>query len=474
MGPVDPQPPRPGPTWAVPWPAIAVAIALAGTTIGVYASTVGYGFVNWDDPLYVYENPHVLSGLRWDEVEWAFSEQWVGYRIPLTWLSLQGDATIWGKDPAGYHLTNVLLHAIDTAVFYLLLRQMTGSTGRSAAAALLWALHPLHVESVAWVTERKDVLSGLFGLLAIWAYVGYVRSRSDGWLAAVFFLQGCGIAAKPMLVTLPFGLLLLDAWPLNRLRRPADLVPLAREKLPLFLLSFAAVLVTVQTQTEAMSDADAVPISYRVTTVVMGYVRYLGMTFWPTDLAGFYPYRTSPRPVWQPAAAAALLLALTAGAVALRRRAPYLLVGWLWFLGTLLPVSGLLQSGAQELADRFTYWPHLLLFVAIVWAAADATRWLGNRAGGVLRVVLAIASVLACAALSRQQMTIWQDGRSLWGRTVAQYPDNLYAWVHLGDAYLAANDKDEAVRCYDQCLRMNPECLSARVNRSIALGTLQQ
>jgi len=459
------------------WLHALIAAGLAAVAAVVYAPAVGYEFVSWDDPFYVYDNPKVLRGLTWEGLDWAFTEIFVpvtGNWHPLTWLSLQIDAAVWGADPAGYHLTNVLLHAANTALVYLALRRLTGAAGRSAAVALVWAVHPLHVESVAWVSERKDVLSTLFGLLGIWTYAAYAASPSDRRLALIFALLGLGLMAKPMLVTFPFVLLLLDYWPLGRVRTPWNWLPLVREKLPLFLLVAASCLVTMYTQRQAgaVGDKPGEGPSTRVAGVAVAYTTYLRQTIYPSGLAALHPRPDGPSPGWAPAAiaAAAGLTAVTVGAWALRRRAPYLLVGWLWFIGTLVPAIGLVQIGSHEYAERYTYFPHIGLFAALVWAGADLLGRVPWGTAARAAVVFGVAGVLAAAA--RQQLPYWQDSPALWGRVAAIYPNHTAPWLALADYYRRQGRVEEALRCLDECDRIRPDFYPARVFRLIILGKL--
>jgi hypothetical protein len=453
---VEPDPTRP-PRWFVRLP---VAAGIAAVTALVFWPATAYGLVAWDDPLYVGLNGNVRDGLTAGGAFDAFVRIWAGYWIPLTWISFQLDVTLWGNDPRGFHVTNVLLHAANAALVYLLLVRLTGSPVRAAAVALLWALHPLRVESVAWVTERKDVLSGFFGLLGVWAYARYAEHRTNAWMGATFACFVLGMMAKPALITFPCCLLLLDAWPLGRLRRAADLAPLVREKAPLFLLVVAFAYLTVATQDEARLSLEQQPAPARVRTALVGYAMYLGKTVWPDGLAAFYPIPPDPRPLWQPAAAALVLAILTGAALAVRRRVPAVPVGWLWFVGTLFPTCGVLQSGPQEYADRFTYWPHIGLMLALVFLVGD---WAARvRAGRLLAAVVFAVLLVASAVVTRETLPHWRDGVALWTRVVAVYPENVFAWGNLGEARALAGDREGARQAYEECLRLNPDSKGAR------------
>jgi hypothetical protein len=452
----------PNPTHPRPWPTrLFVALAIVVLTAVVFAPTTTYGLTNFDDPEFITINAAVRDGLTLDGVWWAFTEVWAQNWIPLTWVSLQLDVTVWAGDPRGFHVTNVALHAASAGLLYLVLLRVTGAPIRCAAVALLWALHPLRTESVAWVSERKDVLSVFFGLLGLWSYTRYVESRSGAWMAAVFGLFALGMMAKPGLITFPCCLLLLDAWPLNRLRRARDLVPLVLEKAPLFILVVACAFVTMYAQEGSRSSLGEHPLGARVRTALVGYVLYLDKTVWPDELAGYHPFPANPRPLWQPVGAAVLLVALTAAAVALRRRAPYLLVGWLWFLGASFPTCGLFQTGHHEYAERYTYWPHIGLMFAVVFGVADLVA----RARALRWAALAGCAVLLVASVwvTRETLPHWRDGVAFWTRVTSVHPDSPIGWRVLGEARLAAGDREGARAALKECLRLHPKESGARV-----------
>jgi hypothetical protein len=442
-----------------------VALGLVVVTAVVFAPAVRNGFVGLDDGATVVNNPPVRGGVdidgdRWDGgltaagVVWAFLALHHGYWHPVTWLSLQIDVTLFGPEPCGFHLTNVALHALNAGVLFLVLRRLTGCTGRSAAVALLWALHPLRVEPVSWVTARKDMLSGLFFFLSIAAYIRYTAAESRVWYWLTFGAFAAGMATKPMLVTTPCVLLLLDAWPLGRLRSGADLPRLVWEKTPFFLLSvvFTGITMLAAADLGATHSLLAHPPSARATTALVGYGAYLRLTFWPSGLA--IPYLLGPRPDWQPLAAAGVLVAITLFALELRRRAPYLAVGWLWFVGMLLPVSGLFQSGNQAYADRFTYLPHVGLLVALVWGAADLAGRLRVPVAARWAVVAALAA--GCAVQCERLIPNWRSARTLFERTVAVNPDVPDGWYGLSLVCFEEGRYDEAIRCADEAFRAAP------------------
>jgi protein O-mannosyl-transferase len=548
---------------------IAVCVALAALTLGTMGPGCWNGFTNYDDNDYVTNNRQVKAGLSIASVRWAFTTMHAANWHPLTWLSLELDTTLFGDSAWGYHLTNLLLHTANVLLLFLALRRLTGAVWRSAAAAALFAVHPAHVESVAWVAERKDVLSGLFWMLTMLAYAWYVER--PGWkryllVATVFAL---GLMAKPMLVTLPCVLLLLDYWPLGRLKsdirypksegNPKPEIPMTQtgspgfwslgirflnflrissfgfrilEKLPLFALTAAACLVTMAAQKGAMSSLERLPFRERVLNTVAAYGAYLGELVWPTKLAVLYPHPHGGLPL-EDVARAALILAAITGLVLWARRRRYLAVGWLWFLGTLVPVIGLVQVGAQSMADRYTYLPYIGLFIAISWGVGDlaarrpaatrailapaalllglwaplaiwaltgngtqmmqdgllyrfvvgltvfavlgwATGWLaGLWPARVSPLVPALTLILGIwIALSAWQTRLWLTSIWLWEYTVAVTPDNPLAHNALGDAYWNSkhpNRIELAREHFLTTLRLTPQHAKAHNNLALIL-----
>jgi tetratricopeptide (TPR) repeat protein len=389
---------------------------------------------------------------------------------PLTWVSLQLDCQLYGLEPWGYHLTNVLLHAASGVVLFLVLRRMTGAVGRSAFVAALFAVHPLNVESVAWVAERKNVLSTFFWMLTLAAYVRYAERPGVGRYLLLALVFALGLTAKAMLVTLPCVLLLLDYWPLRRLRLaggapgavtaagralgPVPLRLLLLEKVPLLLLSAGCCVLTVKAQTGVVMSLETFPLGVRLRNALVAYAEYLGRMFWPADLAIFYPHPGSALSAGRLALAGGLLLAITALALAQARRRPYLLVGWLWYLGTLVPVIGLVQVGLQAVADRYTYVPLVGVFIALTWGAADLlARW---RVPTVALVPLAGAVLAALWVRTYDQVPSWRDSVTVWGHAVAVTPPNPVARHSLGVGYLQRGDFEEAIAQCDEALRIDP------------------
>ena len=436
--PPDPSRPRN----PVGWPAAAVAVA----AILLYLPALGHQFLNYDDDLYLTRNPHLRLGLSRAGLAWAFTTDHGANWFPLTWLSWLLDYRIWGLDPRGFHLTNLLLHAASAALLYLVLARLTGAVGRSAFVAGVFALHPVHVEPVAWAATRKDVLSGLFWMLTLWAYVRYAEQRSWRRYLPVAAFLALGLMAKPMLVTLPFVLLLLDYWPL---RRRALL-----EKLPLFALSAASSIVTyrVQSAAGAVQGGDVYPLSIRALNALLSYLTYLRQAFWPSDLAVFYPHPGADLPRAAALGAGLLIAAVTAVAVATRRRHPYLLVGWLWFLGTLVPVIGLVQLGTQSHADRYLYLPLIGLSMAVAWTVHDlgAARW--PRAPPALGA----AALAALALVSVRQLAYWRDSAVLFARALQVTRENAVGHLNLGLELADRREYAEAERHLEEAIRIHP------------------
>jgi tetratricopeptide (TPR) repeat protein len=446
----------------------------------VFGHTVRCGFVSFDDGAYVYANPHVLHGLSPHEIVWAWTRLHAGYWIPLCWISYMVDSQVFGLAAGGYHLSNVLWHAATVVLLFLVLRQMTGRLWPSAMAAALFAIHPLRVESVAWVTERKDVLSGFFFMLTLGAYDRYVRGPSRGRYAAVVILFVLGLLAKPMLVTLPLVLLLLDFWPLGRFAEsacsaapPPDgdggeslggrssprlvLRPrLIVEKIPLFVVAAALCLLTAATEGKTAGGRHTLGFPWRLGNALVSYVAYLGQFLCPVNLAVFYPHPETSLPIWKVVAAMVVLAGISAAALASWRRCPYLLVGWLWYVVTLLPVIGLLQVGGQAMADRFTYATQIGVYIALAWAAADALRWRGWLCGSLAALVL--AAFMGCAW---RQVTFWWDAETMWNHALACTERNHVAYLNLGRLFAEQKKFDEAANCYRKSLECNPRFLHA-------------
>jgi protein O-mannosyl-transferase len=456
----------------------AIGAALALVTLAVYAPVRHYGWVDYDDDVYVYANPSITLGLGPAGVAWAFTTFHGANWFPLTWLSWMLDVQLFGLAPGPLHVVNALLHATAAALLFVALARMSGAPGRSAFAAAVFALHPLHVESVAWIAARKDVLSGLFFALALGAHERRARlgpGRGRSALLALFL--ALGLMAKPTLVVLPFLLLLLDFWPLGRLGDepgridPARLSAAVREKGLLFGLAAASAVITYVAQRAggAVAGTDLLPFGPRLENALVALARYLGKAFWPADLAVLYPHPGTSLPLWQPASAAGLLVAVTAAVVVARRRAPYLATGWLWFTGALVPVLGLVQVGSQAMADRYTYLPLVGLAIAVAWGAWDLLGR-GRRRRAAL-AVLAGAAIAAQAACTRVQLRYWRDGVTLFEHALAVTDENHVAHAQLGAALLARGREGEAIAHWKEAVRIAPGYLEAANNLAWQLAT---
>lgn len=446
------------------WRLHGAVLAVLLATFVVYAPVLHHGFVEWDDPAYVLENVHVRSGLSAHGIVWAFTTFALGNWNPLTWCSHMLDVSLFGLAPWGHHLTSLLLHLANTWVLFAALRRLTGSAWRSLAVAALFALHPLHVESVAWVSERKDVLSTLFWMATLWAYARFAERPTFARNALVVLSFGLGLMAKPMLVSLPLVLLILDGWPLRR-AGSGDLSAWRSrvfEKLPLVAMSVAASVAAMVAQRSVGAVSDT-PLATRLANSVLGYAGYLEKTLWPTGLAAFYPYPLHP-PMAEAAAKGVLLALLTGAAVWFGRRRPYLLAGWLWYGVTLAPVIGIVRIGQQAMADRYTYIPLVGVFVIFVWGVADLVA--GMR-GASARRVAAVSAMLVAAALAfgaRQQLGTWKTGVTLWERVLAEGGTSTVSHNNLGAALEKAGRLDEAASHYAEAIRLEPRHARAHAN----------
>jgi len=467
-----------------------ICIGLAVATLATFAPALRNDFVNYDDPEYVTDNAIVKSGLSIDGARWAFVDSF-GYASnwhPLTWLSHMLDWELFGGRATMHHLISVLIHTASVLILFLALQRMTGCDWKSAFVAGVFALHPLHVQSVAWIAERKDVLAALFWALAMWTYARYAARASLFRYLLVALSLLLGLLCKPMLVTLPFVLLLLDFWPLNRLRmsregeapaepfagaparqefRPPSVVVL--EKIPLLALcAFAASMTFLaQRNAGAVLSESSLSLADRAENAVVSYVRYIGKSFWPTNLAVFYPYQQ-----WSAAqigASVATLIAVTTIAVALMRRAPYMIVGWLWFLGTLVPVIGIVQVGRQSMADRYMHIPMIGLAIIVAWGAADLLR----AAGMTKRAIISLGAfaLVACAIRTVVEIGYWHDSETLFNRAlVVTGDDNPLAHNNLGTALAMRGDFAGAATHFQQAIRLAPGDAGAQRNLARSLA----
>jgi len=460
---------------------LLILLGLAIVTFGIYAQVIGHRFITFDDPSYIEENPMVNRGVTLGGLAWAFSTFHEGNWHPFTWIAHMIDSQLFGMIAGGHLLVNALIHAASTLLVFWFLLRTTHARWSSALVAALFALHPLHVESVAWAAERKDTLSTFFGLLSLIAYVRYAEAPSIRRYAWVAIMLALGLMAKPMLVTWPFVMLLLDYWPLGRFRgqgwdqrlprashsEAATARALVREKLPLFALVAASAVVTsvAQSHAGAVRTFTEVPITLRLSNALVSYAKYLLFTFWPNDLAVFYPFPAAGIAAWQIIGAALLLFGITAFCLFQGKIRPYLIVGWLWFLGTLVPVIGLVQVGGQAMADRYFYIPSIGLFIALVFGLANIAEtrrvppWLSAAIANVVLVVL--------ATLSNAQIQRWSNSFTLFEHTLAVTPPNLAIENILGYAMQRSGQLDEAAAHFEKALQMKPDEYMSLLNMGV-------
>jgi protein O-mannosyl-transferase len=463
----------------------AICAALIAITWAVFGETIGHEFVNFDDPTYVSDNEHIRGGLSWHEVAWAFTHIHSHNWHPLTTMSHMLDCQLFGLNPGAHHFVNVLLHSASAVLLFLLLAQTThspsspqdesvqladrsGSTWRSGFVAAVFAIHPLRVESVAWISERKDVLSGVFFMLTLLAYFRYTRRPGVGRYLTVSFLFACGLMSKPMLVTVPLILLLLDYWPLERFSS-SNAARLLVEKIPLAILSIASAAVTLVVQNEGVGlvRLEVLPFWWRITNALAAYLVYIWQMIWPANLALIYSH-PGKLPIWQVAGAAALLSAVTLGVFALRKRSPYLMVGWGWYLIMLLPVIGIVQVGGQAHADRYTYLPQIGLYIALTWGIVDLCKSrhypvpvLGATAGIIL-------SALGLQAAG--QAWYWHDSERLWRHSLAVTTQNDMAHLGLGQLFLDQKRLDDSIAELQTVVARHPDFVAARLKLANALS----
>jgi Tfp pilus assembly protein PilF len=469
--------------------ALIVILVLTITTAVPFWQVRNHEFVILDDDKYVTENSHVQAGLTREGLVWAFTTTHANFWHPLTWISHMLDCELYGLDPGGHHFTNLLIHIANTLLLFLVLERMTGALWPSAFVAAMFALHPLHVESVAWAAERKDLLSTFFCVLTMGSYVRYAKRPGLNRYLLVILLFALGLMAKPMLVTLPFALLLLDYWPLGRFQfgqpsgnshaqahesvrtnnHRSSFSRLILEKLPFFVLATVSSIVAFLAQERggALRALDLFPIEVRIANAVISYASYIGKTIWPHHLAVFYPH-PGVLPLWQVMGAGLFLASTSVLVIRAARRLPYLTVGWLWYLGTLVPVIGLVQVGDHAMADRYTYVPLIGLFIMIAWGSCDISKRWHYR-----KIVLAVPTViLLCASMISTgfQVRHWQNSTTLFEHTLDVTANNSMAHTNLGVVLAGQGKLDEAVAHYTQALRIKPDHLEARVNMGAALA----
>ena len=448
---------------------LGVCVLLAAAVWIVFGQTLHFGFINYDDPVYVSENAGIIRGLSWQGIAGLFTHTVAANWHPLTMLSHMLDCQFYGLNAGGHHVTNVLLHSASAILLFLLLREMTGSIWRSAFVAAVFAVHPLHVESVAWVAERKDVLSGLFFMLTLWAYLRYVHKSSWPRYLVVLLVFALGLMSKPMLVTLPLVLLLLDYWPLRRFELVRFLIPrrLICEKVPLLGLAVFFCVITWFTQAEARSSNLSQSLSLNLMNAMASYVVYLGQMLWPTNLTLHYPYPKHGLPADEIIAAVLVLAVISVAAWITRRKHPCLLVGWLWYVGMLVPVIGLVQVGDQAHADRYTYLPQIGLYLMMVWLIADLSTRPRHR-----HLILAGLSVIVLSALmacARAQTSFWKNSETLWLHALACNANNDVAHNGLGLVFQQRGQVDAAIPQFQKAVSIAPGNAEAENNLGYAL-----
>jgi len=475
-------------------------VLILGTLL-VFWQVHDFGFVNYDDNGYVYENSHVLNGLTGEGVIWAFTTNHMGYWHPLTWLSLMLDCQLslpGGANPGWMHLMNLLLHLVNTLLVFAVFRKMTGALWRGAFVAAAFAIHPMHVESVAWIVERKDVLSTLFLLLTLAAYISYVRRRGLVRYALTMLLFALGLLAKPMLVTLPFLLLLLDYWPLNRFTAEYAETPsacsgraaekkykiksansavrptgwLIIEKIPFIALSVVSSVITFLTQLgySGVVPIDALPLKARIANVFLSYTRYTGKLFWPQNLAVFYPFDVNRFAFWQVGVCVLLLLVISIFVIRFGRNRKYLPVGWFWFVVTLVPVIGVVQVGKQAFADRYTYVSYIGLFIMIAWGLPELlSKWPQRKIALGLSMVIALIPLGIC---THKQISYWNNSFILFSHAIEVTQNNYIAYNNLGVTCYQLGRYQDAVEAYKQAIRIQPDFAEAHYNLGAAYGKL--
>jgi len=465
-------------------------LLLSLAVIATFWQVRNHAFIHLDDGEYITDNIHVHTGLSWDNITWAFTSTHAANWHPLTWLSHMLDCELFGLNPKGHHLNSVLFHLLNSLLLFLLLKRMTGTLWRSGFVAALFALHPLHVESVAWVAERKDVLSTFFLFLTLLSYIWYVeRPGFYRYLFIILFFT-LGLMAKPMLVTLPFALLLLDYWPLERIQlgqsgishaaqsHPsiitknlrAQAFSLLLEKTPFFVLAAVSSLVTflVQRSGGAVGGLEIYPFNIRIANALLSYLLYIIKMIWPQNLAVFYPHPGQSLPMWQAAGAGLLLLVISIAFIRAGRRYPYLPVGWLWYVGTLVPVIGLVQVGAQAMADRYTYVPLIGLFIMIAWGVPDLLGgWRYGKPALALAATSLLSALIVCSSL---QVSHWENSLTLFDHSLRATSKNSQIHNNLGNVLTQKGKLQEAIAHYTEALEISPNYAEAHINLGVVLA----
>ena len=452
---------------------LIIFIVLTVVTLAVFWQVKQFNFVNFDDNVYVTENNHIKQGFSLDGLHWAFTTTHAEFWHPLTWLSLMLDYQLYGLKAGGYHLTNLILHILSTLLLFWLFNRMTGMIWRSAFVAALFALHPLHVESVAWIAERKDVLSAFFWMLTLCLYVYYTEKPAIRRYLLVLFSFVCALMSKPMVVTLPLIMILLDYWPLKRFESKKENWVLwqFKEKFPLFTLSAVFSIITLLAQHKMSAQDSSYPLGLRIANASVSFVTYLTKTFWPQDLAIFYPF-PNDIPLWQVLGATILIIVISAFVIIMLKRLPYLFAGWLWFAITMAPVIGIIQINSQAMADRYHYLPSVGIAVILAWGlpllfSRDDTR----------RKILfpaAIASLLILSVLTWQQCGYWKNSVTIFQHALLVTKNNYLAHSNLASALAEEGKLNEAIDHYNEAIRIIPHCAEHYYNRGLAYVTLGQ
>ena len=448
-------------------------------TLVVYWQVKDFNFIGYDDELYITENSHIQPGITFESLKWAFTTFDAGNWHPLAWLSHMLDCELYGLNPMGHHWTSLQIHIANTLLLFFVLQYMTGALWRSAFVAVLFALHPLHVESVAWVSERKDVLSTFFGMLTILAYIRYVKKRNLFRYSLVFIFLSLGLMAKPMLVTMPFVLLLLDFWPLERLKyyshdQSSKLFFLIYEKIPLFIPVAISSFLTIlaQKEAEALYTFEALPFATRIANAFVSYAGYIIKTVWPQNLAVFYPHPFGTLSLLYVFLAAFAIAGISFFSIRWFKKYPYVAVGWFWYLGTLIPVIGLIQVGAQGMADRYTYIPLIGLFIIAAWGMPDLLKkWHYNR---IILVIFSIIIIFAFSTRSYFQIRHWENSTTVFKNAVKVTDNNWLAYNNLGLALMRKGKSNDAVLNYKKALQIKPNYLIALDNIGLALYRLEK
>jgi Tfp pilus assembly protein PilF len=454
---------------------LSIYFALAVSALLVFWQVRNFDFVSYDDDLYVYENPHVISGLTFDNIKWAFTTGQAANWHPVTWLSLMLDCQLFGAGAGRIHLVNLVLHIANTLLLFTVLRKMTGALWQSAFVAAAFALHPLHVESVAWVSERKDVLSAFFWILTIAAYYRYIKRPDIAGYLLTILVFALGLMAKPMVVTLPFVLLLLDYWPLERIKHfdRQVIYRLVLEKIPFIVLSIASSVVTflAQQSSRVVISFDRFPLKFRIGNALVSYIKYIEKMIWPDGLAVFYPHPYGNVSVLYAAISAILLLAVTILVLRLAKNHRYFVTGWFWYLGTLIPVIGIVQAGLQARADRYTYIPYVGLFIMLAWGLPELLKKIPQR-----KIVLGVSMVIVLTALgicAHRQSGYWKNGITLFSHTIEAVPQNNWlAFNNLGLACSRHGRYNEAIEAYKQAIKIKPNLAESYTNLGAAYANL--